>query len=352
MELPTTYAYSRSWALQEDHDFSRYLALQGNWEKTATFVPLLRGALEDGLQGVAGIRCVAAAGSVGRMEASTQSDADLIIVLRDDVDPQSSEGKGIYEQVWAALEGAGFGDSEESRLDRPNPQGVFAEPCTTKQLIGPDVGSASEPRSVTAKRLLLLLESQPILGEPEYGKLMQEIVSRYAADYVASDPRKEWTFLLNDLIKYFRALCVHYQWEFKHDNSRWPLRNLKLRHSRLIMYGGLLSLLGEASTQRREKVDWLHSRLCLTPLERIGWVYGLNRDWCFHRIMGLYNVFMGRLNEEDFRLALEGEYEERFANSLYADLKANSDGLVAELLRFVLSRRGCWSERFFEYLVF
>jgi hypothetical protein len=30
----------------------------------------------------------------------------------------------------------------------------------------------------------------------------------------------------------------------------------------------------------------------------------------------------------------------------HAILKANSDGLVAELLRFILGRRGTWSERF------
>jgi hypothetical protein len=32
--------------------------------------------------------------------------------------------------------------------------------------------------------------------------------------------------------------------------------------------------------------------------------------------------------------------------------KANSDALRSELTRFIFARRGQWSERFFEYLIF
>ena len=162
--------------------------------------------------------------------------------------------------------------------------------------------------------------------------------------------------MMNDLMRYFRALCVNYQWDFENDPIKWPIRNVKLRHSRLIMYSGLLFLLGEASKERVDKVTWLRERLRLTPLERLGWVYGENHDWNFHRIVGLYNVFLSRINNPDVRKSLRPEvndtYIERFRNELYAELKANSDGLIAELLRFVFARRGAWSERFYEYLIF
>jgi hypothetical protein len=48
----------------------------------------------------------------------------------------------------------------------------------------------------------------------------------------------------------------------------------------------------------------------------------------------------------------EGSYDTRYQMPYYATLKANSDALVAELIRFILGRRGVWSERFFEYLIF
>jgi hypothetical protein len=44
--------------------------------------------------------------------------------------------------------------------------------------------------------------------------------------------------------------------------------------------------------------------------------------------------------------------EESCLESHYAGLKANSDTLLAELLRFVFSRRGVWSKHFFEDLLF
>ena len=46
------------------------------------------------------------------------------------------------------------------------------------------------------------------------------------------------------------------------------------------------------------------------------------------------------------------DYDLRYLKRSYADLKANSDGVIAELLRFVLARRNEWTERFFEYLIF
>lgn len=46
------------------------------------------------------------------------------------------------------------------------------------------------------------------------------------------------------------------------------------------------------------------------------------------------------------------EYDNRYSDPNFSHLKANSDALIAELLRFLWSKRGAWSDRFFEYLVF
>src|SRR5439155_11811704 len=108
------------------------------------------------------------------------------------------------------------------------------------QIVGPNVGDPEEPLRVFGKRLLLLLESQPVYDDAAYAALLDDIVERYAAGYVKEDPTKEWTFLLNDLIRYFRSVCVTYQPDFEHEKEKWSLRNVKLRHSRLIMYAGLL----------------------------------------------------------------------------------------------------------------
>jgi len=349
MRLPQTYPFERDWGV-DGATVQRYAALTENWKYTRARVGEIRKTLAAARLPDA-IFTVAAAGSYGRMEASARSDADFIVVLKQHVDPASPDGANAYNAVWESL--------ASLHLEPPKKKGVFADPTSAPELYGRSVGSADENLRVLGKRMLLMLESQPLFSDQGYEQLIDAIVERYAHDYVVRDPRKEWTFLLNDLIRYFRGLCVNYQWDFEQEHHKWPIRNIKLRHSRLLMYAGLLTLLGECSKQREDKVSWLRQRLRMTPLERLAYVYVENQDWAFFRVAGLYDVFLRNLNDPKIGDLLQpvrgvgaADYEERLASAHYANLKANSDGLVAELLRFVWSRRGVWSERFFEYLFF
>jgi hypothetical protein len=338
------YPFEREWSIASN-PISRYPRLVESWAFTAERLRALRASLaEAGLP--ESVLTVATAGSLGRMEASQASDADLIVLLREGVDSTSPVALQAHQTVLKLAEQLGF--------ESPNPIGVFGTACTLEQICGDSVGKADEPMRIFGKRLLLLLETQPVFADGSYEQVLSAIVRRYSVHYVAQDPKKEWTFLVNDLIRYFRSLCVNYQWDFERDPLRWSLRNVKLRHSRLIMYCGLLALLGEASKERHDKVSWLSERLKLTPMERLSWVYAENRDYNFHRVAGLYNSFLVRLGDPEVRGALRAMqgYSERFRSEVYAELKASSDALVAELLRFVLARRADWSERFFEYLIF
>jgi hypothetical protein len=187
------------------------------------------------------------------MEASPDvSDADLIIVVSDDVDLESEYAKEAYQSVWEAI--------SELNLQKPKQTGVFAQPTSQKQLEF-SIGKDDESLDIFGKRLLLLLESQPIYNDENYSLLIDSLIDRYAARYVQDDAKKEWTLLLNDLIRYFRSLAVNYQWDFEHESEKWGIRNVKLRHSRVIMYAGLLVLLGEASKERDDKVSWLKNKI-------------------------------------------------------------------------------------------
>jgi len=348
------YPYVRNWSVQS-LDIKRYDALCENWNKSQELILNIRQCIEKKeLNSI--IQTVAAAGSIGRMEASPDvSDADLIVVISNEIPLDSADAKAAYQEVWNAI--------SELNLKSPKQTGVFAQPTNQKQLED-SIGKADESLDIFGKRLLLLLESQPIYNDPNYIELIDSLVERYAFKYVKGDAKKEWTLLLNDLIRYFRSLVVNYQWDFENEHEKWAIRNVKLRHSRIVMYGGLLMLLGEASKEREDKVTWLKNNLKMTPLERIAWVYEQNQDWNFYRIAGFYNVFLSNLNKQEVRNKLnfnpeslttstESEtYDERYKIPEFSALKANSDALIAELLRFVLSRRGSWSERFFEYLLF
>lgn len=349
------YPYERDWSINSIN-IDQYESLEENWKNSQELVQTIRKKLKQ-LSKNPDIKTVAAAGSLGRMEVcSDTSDADLIIVLSDDIDLNTEIAQKAYEQVWECL--------KDINLEKPKTDGVFSNVTNKKQLLS-FIGDAKEEKyTIFAKRLLLLLETQPVYNNEEYDNLLNSIVDQYAEGYVSEDSKKEWTFLLNDLIRYFRSIAVNYQWDFVNDPDKWRIRNIKLRHSRLVMYSGLLMLLGEASKERQDKVNWLKKHLTKTPLERVAWVYEENQDYNFKRIAGFYNVFLSYLNQPEVRKKLKdnkekniknlqnSSYQERNKNSDFSHLKANSDGLITELLRFTFERRNSWSQGFFEYLIF
>jgi hypothetical protein len=349
--LPTGFAADREWVVPDALEINRYNALSTNWVFTKGKIAEIKAALNGGNLPDT-IATLAVAGSLGRMDAAPDvSDCDLLVVLSDAALKNENEAQATYERVWDIL--------MPLNLKPPKPTGTFSKPTSIEQLCDKkNIGAADEDMRSFAKRLLLLLETQPVYKPDGYQKVVDAVVNSYAEEYVAKDPRKEWGFLINDLIRYFRSLCVNYQWDFENEHGKWPLRNIKLRHSRLIMYGGLLMLLGQCSRERQDKVAWLKKHLTLTPLERIAVVYSANQDTNFFRLAGFYDTFLGMLSKPEVRTELnrdqvqQGSYDARYQMRNYAILKANSDGLVAELIRFILGRRGVWSERFFEYLIF
>jgi hypothetical protein len=319
--------------------FERYAALRQNWDFSSKFLESLSARCKGRLS--KNVETVCVAGSFGRLEGSRESDADYIMVVRD---PGASTIPADKEVLQRAIEAYG--------VSPPNKSGVFTQPRSKTQLISP-IGKADEKVDELGKRMLLLLESRPVYRSDQFQLLLKEIFDRYS-EYVAVDPDKEFAFLANDLMRYFRFICVNYQASFWRQNEKWALRNLKLRHSRIVMYSGLLFLIGEASKQSgQKKIDAVFNNLSLTPLERIGLVYKQNGDGGFFRVLGLYNVFLARLSDPEWRNQLKDlEYADRYSVPAFAEMKANSDAFIAEFVRFLLARRGQWSDRFFEYLFF
>ena len=320
-------------------NFSRYSALAQNWQFSVGVVEGLRARLTGAFSD--NVECVALAGSFGRLEGSKSSDADYVMVVRD---ADAATVNDDLDTISRAISSLG--------ISPPNKSGVFAKPRTRAELIE-SVGRPGELSDVLGKRLLLLLESRPVYGDDLYLDLLDKVFSRYSA-YHEGEPAKEFAFLLNDLIRYFRYICVNYESNVWREHEKWALRNIKLRHSRVLMYAGLLFVLGEASKysdERKRKTVW--EALPFTPLERLARVYTENGDKSFFRVVGLYNVFLAHLSKDEVREKLQPvEYESRYSVPEFAELKANSDAFVSELLRFVFCRRGQWSERFFEYLIF
>jgi predicted nucleotidyltransferase len=318
-------------------NIKRYAALNNARDFSIKFLLDLQNRLK--VEKFDNIETIAVCGSLSRLEASVCSDVDHVVIIRDEHKDIKSDIAKLQKHI------TDLGATE------PNRGGVFVQPRTTKELIE-KLGQFDEDSDVFSKRMLLLMESTPIYNSDCYKKVMEDVYSRYAK-IVKIEPAKEFTLLLNDLIRYFRSICLNYESKFWGENINWSIRNIKLRHSRVLIYMGLLSLIGESSKHGNDKYNWLFNQLNLTPLDRIAMVYRENQDDGFHKVIELYNTFLGKISCKENREALNGtNYEERYKCQLFAELKSNSDAFISELTRFIFAQRGQWSERFFEYLLF
>ncbi len=290
------------------------------------------------------IHALAMAGSLARHEASSQSDLDLIVTTKFEVSEKSEEFCQLTK--WRDRL------CEDLKMEKPNPKGVFIAPIHHQRL-ATSAGSADEPYQDVSKRVLLLLESTWLDAPEPYNDLINKIISKYAED-VVKDGRKNFVFLLNDVVRFFRAICVNYQYtKSETEDGKWPLRNIKLRHSRVVMYFSLIAAIGLLSKVHDEqKVPALTHLIKMTPLRRLSVVYTLSEDGAFFKVAQFYNQFLSLLGDDAVRRELKNlEYDDRYKSNWFAQLKANSDGLSSELLRFFEARRRQWDDRFFEYMI-
>lgn len=319
-------------------NFNRYLALSKNWKFSRKMLAKVIRELDKQKSELGEKTTIGVAGSLGRLEASGQSDLDCIVIAEDAT--SAEKAKDAIEKI-----------AKEFKLALPKPGGVFSKPSTIDELTK-DIGAFTDDLGALGRRMLLLLECRPLYNEPLFTQHVNAVYGKYS-EYLRDDGRKQFAFLTNDLIRYFRSICVNYQDTFWRENEKWPIRNIKLRHSRILMYAGLLFTLGSVSKEGSRKIEIVRDRLPLTPLERIAVAYEEAGDDCFFRIAGCYDIFLSRLSDRSHREKLAKlEYNRRYESPLFSELKSNSDSLISELLRFAMSRRGHWSDRFYEYLIF
>ncbi len=217
-------------------------------------------------------------GSFGRLEARFPrgSDLDLFFLYG----PQDGSHKSRLSQLtWFELAGELIRIARDLEFEEFSRDGAFLQVHNVWH-IGKELGSQHEDaeNSFTA-RLLLLLESRYVLNEDLYLSFMAETVGFYYGDYPANRGTFRPTFLINDILRFWRTLCLNYEHkrsrkrsEQRSDdpNAAWradsALDNLKLRFSRLsTCYSMVIALAAESTPVTPARV----LELCLTaPTDR------------------------------------------------------------------------------------
>lgn len=268
------------------------------------------------------------AGSIGRMETVDGSDDDFMLLLDTTEDPRGYRA-GI-ESVREILR-------ELDDFVEPGGSGVFAKPVSRQKLIQ-HIGLEADDNANTTRRMLFLIESRPAWNESFYEESMDLVLDRYLDDSVKDHrpPR----FLLNDLIRYWRTMCVDFAGKEKQGPEKWGIRNAKLRTSRKLLFaGGLLPVLTCQKLPKAAMKEFLRGEFSNPPCERIAAAFlEANLIDPAERTIKAYDDFLGILNSPEKRKELERLERDRASSSeLFQEVKNLGKSIESGLLSYLFA---------------
>lgn len=240
--------------------------------ETAKRIEALRRELVRAEQLCGDTACVYMTGSFGRGEASSHSDLDVFIVgLGTHETPALSRLNQIL--VKADLIEA----NKKLGLPEFSADGEYLTHHTVGELLGTLGKPEDDANNTFTARLLLLLESTPLVGESAYRRIVDDVIASYWRDYQDNKNNFVPAFLANDILRMWRTFCVNYEARTQsvpaEKRAKRSVKNYKLKHSRLLTcYSGLLYLLAVFSKSGTVSPTDAASMIALSPTERLEWM--------------------------------------------------------------------------------
>jgi predicted nucleotidyltransferase len=239
---------------------------------TSSRIDQLKNELAQAEKSFAEKACVYATGSFGRGEASRYSDLDLFIV---GLGERNRRELSRLDEI--RLEADLIEATRKLDIPEFSGDGEYLTHYTKQDLID-TLGKPHDDASNTfTARLLLLLESRPLLGENTYHKVIAEVIAPYWGDY--TDHKNDFipAFLANDILRLWRTFCVNYEArtskEPEERKAKRKLKNYKLKHSRLLTcYSALLYLLAIFARQRTVHPSDAVAMTEMSPTARLEWL--------------------------------------------------------------------------------
>lgn len=195
------------------------------------------------------------AGSLGRCECTDQSDLDVFVISSEKV----SELRNI--RILSKL------DELNSRLAFPEfSQAMrYLRIYDFQDLVSHTGKPIDDSENTFTTRMLLVLESQYLVNPVEYNRIIRVVISNYFRD---NSGKKNFRplFIMNDVLRYWRTLCLNYE-ECREDTARpWRKKNINLKFSRMTtVFATILILMAKRPSSAEEFLPVMS----MTPLERL-----------------------------------------------------------------------------------
>jgi hypothetical protein len=211
--------------------------------------------------------CIYATGSYGRGEASDYSDVDLFFVQ---AGSQESNAISRLDMIKLFSSVVQIADA----LDFPafSNDGEYLWILYTDDIRDMLGGREDDHQNVFTARMLLLLESSPLFNDKMYQQLVENIVGAYYRDYPDHAQDFRPVFLINDILRYWKTLCLNYEHrrnkpdDNKEAKRKQQIKNFKLKYSRLLScFGTVIAVCAKAAPITKEAILALTTQ---SPLER------------------------------------------------------------------------------------
>lgn len=275
------------------------------------------------------------AGSLARGEVGRKSDLDLFVT--------GDEGGQLRSRLceYSLI-------AELIHLNRAlsfpefSNDGEYLKVCFIDDLKRKTGSPRDDSENLFTTRMLMLLESEPIVGSDIYERHLRAVLEHYYRDNVGKASFRP-LFLLNDILRYWRTLCLNYE-ERRHDPAKpWRKKNVNLKFARMVtVFSSILPLILEPIETSERMFEVCRRR----PLDRLAASIDQIGDPAlvdaWPSFLDAYEEFLGWKEDADESHQLEtGELRDKVREraelvSNYLHSALTSDSIRAEFRRYLI----------------
>lgn len=261
-------------------------------------------------------------GSYARQEVVEGSDVDIFFLGTQSADPASKAQETFFPKL------------EALNFKPPSSGGVF-ENALIVTTLRDNIGGAEDTNELITRRMLFLLEGEWVFNEEGFRTARSEIIQAYLKDTSGEGHLSK--YFLNDVVRYWRTICIDYEQKARFRNKARGIRYIKLRFSRLLLYfAGVLAAAETYDLPITEKHAVLECMLALNPIDRIREIVGERAESAVTR----YAEFLTALSDKDARAELETLDPSYVEKASFRRLRETAGLFREDLIRILYDKYG------------